>query len=386
MLKDRVRWVVAYAAVVLSAAFAARFGFKMADTPIDAWLRGGALGVVAIISCHGAAWAVRSWINNHRPVGVLIGLGSIVCFAVTLAGGTGTMATGNEKNQAERSKTIVDTQSDRAEIGRLRAQRVAMAPFSPMTQAGVDAAKDAVLGAAETREKECSEDRGGRKGKCRGKEDEEAARRAELVKANADKAATDRAAALETQIASIDRRLKDAGAVQNSDPQGATIARLLHTSPEMAQALYSALVPLALELGAMLAMLSAEINSTPAPRPAPASTPAIAPAAVENKVPAEPPPAPKLVTSNVVDIKDAKRKPEGKLEDFADARLTRKKGSVAGAKDIRRQYRAWCTEADKEPMPLDRFAAELKTLCKRRGLKLEDRGDDHVCLGVKLRA
>jgi hypothetical protein len=404
----KIHWAIAYVAVVVSASIAARYGVKVADTEIDAWLRGGALFIIAVISAHGAAWAARCWLNGHRPAGVLIGLGSIVCFVVTLAGGIGTIAVGADKFTGDRAKTIDTREQNKADLERLRSDRAKLPAFKPMTQDGVDAASDAVDAAENTRKEECTK-RGAARDKCRQRETEEADRRSALVKAIADKAATDAAAKIDARIEEIAGILDLNPAPQSKSAQGAFLARILPLTADEADAWYALGVSLAMEISAMLAMLSAEINAGGiAPRPPqdispapPAPAPAL-PRPQAPPAPSAPAPAPDAAAVNrgavagngvamaarkkiVAGPQRASEKSAGKtVAEFGDDRLELGTAGEARLGEVYRAYLGYCADTKKTALDAGRFLPLFVQYCQGRKIIVQDHKGGVRCVGVKL--
>jgi hypothetical protein len=155
---------------------------------------------------------------------------------------------------------------DRAELARLTSERSAMPSFTPATAETVTAAREAVTAAASVRAAECAK----RGTQCRSREADEAAARAALS-AIADKAATDRAAKLDTDAATVRARLATASPVAAAaDPGAAALAGYLATFglsvPAGLLAQWLVLVGVvALELGSALAIVLVRAASPVSP-------------------------------------------------------------------------------------------------------------------------
>jgi hypothetical protein len=135
------------------------------------------------------------------------------------------MATARGDAAAERTKASDVTKDGRAELARLIAERAALT-YTAATDNTVAAAREAVVAAERIRAAGCSK----RGPQCRAREAEEAAARAALVKAIGDKAATDRAAKLESNAAAVRARLANSAPIAGTaDPGAAALASYLTT-------------------------------------------------------------------------------------------------------------------------------------------------------------
>jgi hypothetical protein len=240
-------WVIGYLAMAVSVLLAVRFAYASADTTIDAWIRAGAAGVAAVVGCHGPAWILRSVRLREWSVALFAALGFVICLAVTLAGGIGTIAAGSDKTLAMR-KNVSSTYADRRkELERLRENRAALPTRRPagtiesdMTAARVDrrwmtssSCTDATATASRTF--------------C-----------ADYARLQGELAAAREAFVLDEKIGELTGKLEMAPAMRAANPQAEVIARLVHVSAEDAEAWYALLFVLAVEAAAMSVLLIAE--------------------------------------------------------------------------------------------------------------------------------
>ena len=65
-MRKLIHWAIAYFAVGLSAGLAAYSGYRAADSPMDATLKALVMFVVAVLGCHGWAWAARMAKDGHK--------------------------------------------------------------------------------------------------------------------------------------------------------------------------------------------------------------------------------------------------------------------------------------------------------------------------------
>jgi hypothetical protein len=243
-------WIVGYLAVLVSVVLAVRFAYASADTTIDAVIRAGAAAVAAIVGCHGPAWIYRSLQSREWGTALIATLGFVICLAVTLAGGIGTIAAGSDKSLASRanaSATYADRRKElesmRDKRSRLPASRPAGTIESDMTATRMDrrwssssSCTDATATASRTF--------------C-----------ADYARLQRELATAQEAAALDDKIRKLTLKLAVAPAVRAVNPQAVVIARVLHIAPEDAEAWYALLFALAVEAAAMSVLLIAEATT-----------------------------------------------------------------------------------------------------------------------------
>lgn len=203
---------------------------------------------------------LRSWAIGRALAMAALGL---VAVAYSLTAELSLMAATRGDAAAERTKASDSAKDDRAELARLTAERSAMPAFTPATAETVTAARDAVTLAATVRAAEC-----GKRGPlCRQREGDEAGARAALAKAISDKAATDRAAKIDSDAATVRARLAKAAPVAaTADPGAAALSALMATFgvtvPTTLVAQWLTLVGVvALELGSALAVVLVRATS-----------------------------------------------------------------------------------------------------------------------------
>jgi hypothetical protein len=243
-------WIVGYFAVLVSVVLAVRFAYASADTTVDALIRAGAAAVAAVVGCHGPAWILRSVRSRAWSAAVLAVLGFVICLAVTLAGGIGTIAAGSDKSLAARahaSATYADwrkeLESSRDKRSKLPASRPAGTIEGDMAAAHVDrrwasssSCTDATVSASRTF--------------C-----------AEYARLQGELASAKERATLDVKIRELTLKLETAPAVRSVNPQAEVIARLLRVAREDAEAWYALLFALAVEAAAMSVLLIAEATT-----------------------------------------------------------------------------------------------------------------------------
>lgn len=346
MSNRRLAYGLAYTVAATSAVLASCYGF-MSATGYYGIAKGAGLCLVAIIGCHGLAWTAQLKRALGLPAALFGGLVTLACFAVTLAGGIGTVTSGTAALSAGQAKAASDVKRAAGELARLRAERTALT-FRPTDAAGVQAARDAVDTAARNREAECKV----RGSNCRKREADEAAARGALAAALGDHAATERAARLDEQLATLRSQLDAAEPVAATlDPQASAFSQLTGLPVDTAAALYAFAFSVALELAAMLAML------------------------VAHSYPVAPVPVPGRLVSVAVRADVAR---------FMIARVSRSPDSATEARQIYLAFVEWCHGEGLAPMDPLAFAGDLKALCERGRIAISHDGERAWCQGVAL--
>jgi hypothetical protein len=200
---------------------------------------------------------LRNWAIGRASAMALL---AIVAVGYSLTAELSLMAMTRGDAAAERMKVSGATKDDRAELTRLLAERSAMA-FIAATADMVMAAREAVAAAERTRKAECGDGNVKQRGaNCRAREADEGAARQKLSEATANKAATDRAAKLDAEAATVRARLAEAPATSVADPGASALAGYLRLfgvnvpATTLAEALVLVGV-VALEAGSSLAVV-----------------------------------------------------------------------------------------------------------------------------------
>jgi hypothetical protein len=159
----------------------------------------------------------------------------------------------------------------RASLEIATAERASL-KFTPADDAAVQAGKAKADAATATKKAECGEERGGRGSKCREKETAEGQALADLAEVTARKAMTDRAAKLDTNIATLREQIAHAGPVRETNAQGKALARLFGLDDAEAAALITrqnAAMMIVVELLIVVFILAAEEIGKHEPAPSP---------------------------------------------------------------------------------------------------------------------
>jgi hypothetical protein len=374
----------------ISIALAARYGYKGADTLVDGTIAAIMFGAIALCAFLFDGAAVRLWFHGHRLGAVVTGLIAFLALVVTFTNSLGAIAARGDATLAERAKAVDTRKQDQADLARLTAERAAMPSFTPTTAEAVSAAREAVNAAERTRKAECGNGDLKQRGKhCREREIDEGKARTALSAAVTNKAATDRAAQLDTDIRALRRRLDGGPAVADANPLGAVLGVLLGMGAATVTAWQQAVMAAVFELCLVGVMVAFELlghRKGAASMPAGAArADAVREAALEGTVilpvrPALPPP----------------RKARGKATSakastvrayLRDHLFPADNGERMDIMAMVRAYRAWCAEKGMEPAPLDSILDEIEGLCRKVEVRIEPGDDQRVYVhGVKIGA
>jgi len=380
-------------AVLLGAvniALAARYGFKGADTLVDGAISAVVFGAIALCAFLFDAAAVRLWFMGHRIGAAAIGLIAAAALVVTFTNSLGAIAARGDTMLAERAKAVDTRKDDRAELGRIAAERAAMT-FVPATADAVSSAREAVKAAERTRKAECGDGDPKQRGpNCRARETAEAEARTDLTTMIANKEKTDRATQLDADIRALRKRLDGAQAVTNPNPLGTALELMLGAGAAALTAWQQAIIAAVFELCLVGVMVIYELlgqrgqpiaqqvvanGASPAQRPDRALD-----TAASTRVLAVLPPPRKAKTSK------PRKGSSSSVKTFVrDHLFPADDGERVDIKALMQTYRAWCAEKGFAPVDLDGFLDEIEGLCRKLGIKIEVGDDQGVyCHGVKI--
>ena len=376
-------------------AIAARYGFKTSDNDFDGYIWAFTYGAVTTGGLFGHALALRVW-RHDRRIGLAAGIISGLALVISLSNSLGAMAGRGNEQQAERMR-VADTVRDlRRGLERAETERKEL-KFEAADEAAVNAASAKAAAASAAKEAECQY----RAQRCRDKETAEAAALAALETATKNKAATDRAAKLDADIAAFREKIERAGPVLEANSQGNALARLFNL-PEANAATLSTYQNLAMalviELLIVMSMVVSEtlehherrapaVEAKPvAAAEIPAATPLQSPveaALVAESLPRHeqpiafpPPKKPRLIASQA--------KPVGSVPVILADILEPGRGKVEIA-NLFAAYSDACEAQGKRPVPANEFPAELAALCEQIGVKIEGGSDGVFLLKVRIR-
>jgi hypothetical protein len=374
-------------------AIAARYGFKTSDNDFDGYIWAFTYGSVTLGGLFGHSLAVRVWRHN-QPIGALVMMVSAFALVISLSNSLGAMAGRGNEQQAERMR-VADTVRDlRRGLDRAEAERKEL-KFEAADEAAVSAARAKATAATAAKEAECQ----WRGQRCRDKETAEGTALAALEAATRNKAATDRAAKLDSDIAAFREKIEKAGPVLEANSQGNALARLFNL-PEANAATLSTYQNLAMamviELLIVISLVASEVldhHETKASAPSiPAEQTAAARAlrkpveavsviealsSIEETPKAFPaPPRPRLIAS--------RPDPLGNVAVIMAEIMEPGRGKAELA-DVFAAYVEACQATGKRPIPANEFPAAIAALCERIGIEIEDNAKGVFLLKVRLK-
>jgi hypothetical protein len=390
-MKGKIVWSIAYAMAIVSAASAATYGAENASTTWKAGLAGGGLFLCALVAVKCMAWAAAAWRQRSYGWSLFIGVGGLVCFAVTLASSTGMWAGRADKIVAERGAAVDSRKDLRAERDAKRAELALLTKRQAGTiEADLAAAK---LSKAWSSSAQCAEvTLQASRQFCDG-----------YRKLEGELAGARRVPILEARLAAITGKLDELPKVNAADAQAEALARLLRVSPDMASSVFAFATSLALELGAMIATLAAEVLGGEQRKPvarqgrrvwrrvakpalaADIGMPITAPVA-SLRIPAAKFSPPAVVQFPALGERVSKLGSRfGNVVHFLAAVLAPALGERLDAYELLEEYRAWCAKRSVKAVSAEAFAEQLAEAVKRiEGLQCVREGKSFVLLNAKL--
>jgi hypothetical protein len=372
-------------------AIAARYGFKTSDNDLDGHIWAFTYGSVTLGGLFGHAVAFRVWRHDKR-IGLAAGIISALALIISLSNSLGAMAGRGNEQQATRIQVAETVRDLRRGLESAESERRGL-KFEAADQAAVTAAQAKATAAATSKEAECQ----WRGPRCRDKETAQTAALATLETATRNKAATDRAAKLDSDISAFREKIARAGPVLEANSQGNALARLLNL-PEAKAATLSTYQNLAMalviELLVVMSMLVSEVlehHETPVPtrtrgvlkveavrepqKPVePVNMEAALPIEEEKPVAFPVRPKPRLIAS--------RPDPVGSVAAIMAEILEPGRGKVEIA-DLFTAYVDACEARGKQPISANEFPAEVAGLCEKLGIRIE--GSDSGVFLLKVR-
>lgn len=376
-------------------AIAARYGFKTSDNDFDGYIWAFTYGSVTAGGLFGHSLALRVWRHNEH-IGAIVMAASALALIISLSNSIGAMAGRGNAQQAERIKVAETVRDLRRSLERSEREREAL-QFQPADEAAVIAARQKASAASNAKDAECK----WRGQRCRDKEAEESSALADLETATKNRAATDRAATLDSEIKALKDKIEKAGPVLEANSQGSALARLFNVPEARAATLttYQNLaMALVIEILIVVSLVASEVlehHETKTAEPEPIKEPVreIVAKAIRNPetapsgltvVPYEeqpnafPEPAkPRLIASS--------SEPFGSVPTIMAALMEPARGKVEFA-DAFKAYAAVCREQGKRPVSPTDFSTALKQLCKGCGISIKSEGKHVFLMRVRLKS
>lgn len=364
-------------------AVVSRYGFRTADNEIDGYVVGTLMGAIAFGGMAGHAVAVRLWTMSHHKTAVLLGMIAAGAMTMNLSNSLGALLGRGSDKLAVQLKTSDNLRSDRATLARKESERQAMT-FKPVDADTVAAMARASAAATAAREAECA-----RRGtECRKREaDEREALEAEAA-ARASKTATERASALDTEIASLKAKIEAVGPIKDeSSGHGAALATMFRLPKDMGEALVSwqnFLIGAVAEFLIIGSLIAAEVMR-PARRVEAPPAAKLEPVQPEQAVAViEPVEQPRQAPEPIRQITDQRRKPT--VQGIMVAMIEKAGDADLDFVDIVNAYRARCQELDVEPADMGRLGSELRAVCRKMKIDVESDGERATLKGARLKA
>jgi hypothetical protein len=360
----------------VSIALAARYGYKGADTFIDAVISAVVFGSIALCAFLFDAAAVRLWFMGHRLGSVTIGVIAAAALIVTFTNSLGAIAGRADMTLAERTRVADARKDDRAELKRLQDALAGLGGFTATDEAAVAAAKRSADTATSNRIAECDK----RGPNCRQREVEEQIAARSLASVTAGKATTDRATKLEADIAAVRARLATGEVVANPNPLGSVLALLLGSAASVLMAWQQAIVAAVFDLCLVGVMVILELLGQDAGRrvmaedkadpPAPTRVRAATKASASSTGRNRPKPSPALTS----------------VKTFIGERVSPADGERIEMKALVHEYRAWCGSKGVEPVALESFLEGVEKVCGKIGIEIVNDAQRVFCLNVRIDA
>jgi hypothetical protein len=241
--------IAVLACIAASATFAWEFGWTRGATDVHRWTYAFAGVALDLLKSGLPILGAAAWHERKPARSLACWLVFGVLTTLSLWCGYGTTATQLAEKFANRAVAEMALSERQTTLDRLRRQRDAL-EFIETSEGAVKTGEDTVAVAAKQAEDERA--RGGCKEICRQREEEERKARAALLLARQNRAATLKAADLDTKIAEAETALNAVNkkeAAKEADPQSASMAKAVGADRNIIAALSHAFFGIAIELG-----------------------------------------------------------------------------------------------------------------------------------------
>ena len=367
---------------VVSVALAARYGYKGADTFIDAVISAVVFGSIALCAFVFDAAAVRLWFMNHRLGSVTIGVIAAAALIVTFTNSLGAIAGRADVTLAERTRVADARKDDRAELKRLQDTLAAVGTFTATDEAAVAAAKRSADTATSNRIAECDK----RGPNCRQREIEEQIAARSLASVTAGKAATDRATKLEADIAAVRARLSTGEVVANPNPLGSVLALLLGSAASVLMAWQQAIVAGVFDLCLVGVMVIYELLGQEAGRQISIQYKGEPDKRQPYREPILGQAMAKPAVSSLSRSRSKRARALASVKAFIGERVTPAEGERVEMKALVQEYRVWCAGKGSGPVDLESFLEEVEKVCRKVGIEIVNDAQRVFCLNVRIEA
>ena len=372
-------YVLAGIPAAIGVAMVARYGYTSSD-PEYAATSAAFFGLAAAGAFGLPAYALavsHKGHKGHKAAAAVLGVLALFAIAGNWLNTLSALADRGARLEASVGKTKDNTADDRAELKRLEGELGKLGTFTPTDAAAVAAAKRAADAATIAKERECAGGEAKARGKlCRDREADEKTATDKLTAATMAKAATDRAAKIETDMEPVRARLSAAPAAPKTNAFGETLGRWLSLPAASAVSLQQGLLALIVELliAAVLAapeLLRSSVHG-----------------AVENDATTGTP-AEHGISAPAAEEKPTAPAPEfGSVRRYMMACIARAKGQHTMRTAAYRRYCRWCDEQSPKatPLAIPAFWAEFQPLCEKVGIKMRERKGKVQLVDIQLAA
>ncbi len=238
----------------------------MSDGPLSGAISAFVYGLISIGALFGPALGARLW-RYHKALAAFIWAVALAALAIAITNEVGALA-GRGSEQTARRTSVADAVGDAwGSLELALAERKSL-KFAPADVAAVEAAKAKASAATFAKNAECTI----RGSKCQAKETVEGQALADLAAVTRDKALTDQAAKLDTNIAALREKIARAGPVRETNTQGKALARLFGLDDAEAAQLITrqnTAMMIVVELPIVVFILAAEEIGRHEPAPSP---------------------------------------------------------------------------------------------------------------------
>ncbi|RTL64653.1 MAG: hypothetical protein EKK41_21205 [Hyphomicrobiales bacterium] len=306
-------------------------------------------------------------------------------FTITAFISLGGMAGKADKVIAARQDTLDAKAETKKRIDELLEER-AVLRFTRTTQEAVDASKRLADAATAARAAECGNGDARQRGNnCRAKETAEGNEIASYARAQRDKASTDRADAIDSELKALRaQRLGNGGSVGAADPLAAVLEKALGAWATVLTSTWKMVTAVGFDLALVMLAIGIErlgdhragkpMNERRADTSRPEKTQAIEAEPTEQVLPASL--HPKLVASNEA--------PTGSVRAIITANLAAAKGARVEIAELGERYKVVCRAQGKRAVPPAEFVTAVAQFCTKLGLKLKDVDDQLYLMDVQL--
>src|SRR6185503_16500212 len=235
--------------IAASATFAFEFGWTRGVSDVHRWTYALAGVALDLLKSGLPIFGALAWHDSKPARSIACWLVFAVLTCLSLWCAYGTTATQLAEKFADQAVASIGQTSKQTVLDRLRKQRDALS-FTDTSDEAVKTAEDAVATAVARAADE--KKRGGCGEVCKKWEKDEQTARAVLLKAQADRAATIKAADLDAKAAAAEAALAAVdvrAAIKEADPQSASMAKAIGADQNLIAALSHVVFAVAIELG-----------------------------------------------------------------------------------------------------------------------------------------